>query len=90
MKNLPNDKPTKITNCTSDCQNNFSHLVTPVKTIVYACLSWRQFYWLRKPEYPEKTTDLSQVTDKNYHIMLYQEHLAMNGIRTYSFSCDRH
>jgi hypothetical protein len=22
-----------------------------------------QFYWWRKPEYPEKTTDLSQVTD---------------------------
>ena len=22
------------------------------------------FYWWRKPEYPEKTTDLSQVTDK--------------------------
>ena len=38
MKNLSNDKPTKITNFTSDCQNNFSHLVKPVKTIVYAGL----------------------------------------------------
>ena len=23
-----------------------------------------QFYWWRKPEYPEKTTNLSKVTDK--------------------------
>jgi hypothetical protein len=37
--------------------------------------------WWTKSEFPEKTIDLPQVTDKLYHIMLNQVHLTWAGFK---------
>jgi SpoU rRNA methylase family enzyme len=53
-------------------------------------ISWRSVLLLEKTGGPEKTTDMSQVTDKLYHIIFVHVHLALVEIRTHNISGDKH
>jgi len=60
--------------------------LTPLSTI-FQLYRGGQFYWWRTPEYPEKTTDLPQVTDK---LNVVSSTPRMSEVRTHNLSGDRY
>jgi hypothetical protein len=55
--------------------------LTPLSTIFQLYRGSQTQLLVEGPEYPRKTTDLSQVTDKLYHRMLYRVHPAWVGFK---------
>ena len=55
-----------------------------------SAILWRSALLVEETGVPEESTDVSQVTDKLYNIMLYRVHLAISRIRTHNVGGGKH
>ena len=63
--------------------------LTPLSTI-FQLYRGDQCHWWRKPEDPEITTDMSQVTDKLLSHNVVSSTPCLSWIQTHNFSSNRH
>jgi hypothetical protein len=61
---------------------DFCQIISLIFVNEFISTTLDQFYWCWKSQYPEKTTDLTQVTDKLYYMKLYKnKSLPQAGIK---------
>jgi len=65
-------------------------MVLNVNCSTTSVISWRSVLLAEQTGVHRETTDMPQVTDRLSHIMFYQVHSAISGIRTHNFNGDNH